>query len=978
MLNSSAIQQRKDNKTFVKNLTNNKLNFAFGGSNKVLTPAEKCTKNELINLSQLIELIKSDAPSNVFKIREIVQNGFNQNIDAQEIKTQIRPLKKSLPFVLFSGFCPAHHNDKSLDYNGCLQVDIDFKFAGGDVKAIELKEVVKVLPYIVLAAISPSGFGLKCLIATDNFDINLHGKVSNAIINDLSKELAIDKIYFDNLGASQPCFVPYDRNVYVNENYSQYNAFKALYKLEQQQRKQVEQLLLIAKQTTTQPIFESDNITTPQIEILKYLTAQLTLSNIDITDGYKDWFKIACCFASGGENGRGLFHSVAALNSEYDFDKNEKKFNEGLKAKFNNIGVLVNVCKGYNIKINDFCKNWIKENAPKTETTKRYLVQSITPQTSILNQLILSDNQYIGSVLKGQKFDIGLYEIKGGTGVGKSWFISKNFDKIIVVSRNNTTLENYSKYGFTKFLQSDSKDQFLELQANGTNKIVVTYKSFKNLRGTANLDGYTIVFDEAHLLSESFKEVRIETEYCYNSINELKQTNTVILMSANDIHTHFSQSDFKAKYTFKKPSVKRSVAVTYNASFEQLKETILKRLSENRKVLLYTNRTEIKYISDEIKTAFTNHSICFFDAKQHGKIDLENLQNDITVCTSALVTGKDVNNKNLAMIFYGIDRRISRSTINQFLGRGRKYKTHSFDVLFEFKNDNENFGNYSNTSLFIGAYGIAKATIEASVNDWAFLRENKERFVTKDDNGKLIVNWFQIINHVQQQISKHTILNTDVLSNFLGSHGYDVTIKILTDTEHEKQEKQTIVTPSELYVLELNELCENKEHETEFLTNVLNRFEALKKVGYDRETALDILNLFRSKMKWIRFVNLIIIERSLTSNDIEFIKLYNEVLAALDSYYNAEQIIEKLQVLTVSKKAKKTDLGRLVESAKRTKTNDLKKVRFLLKNLRFYYDFDTKKIDKKSNFKIVETDYLQGIQPLVSNVKGLFLYSDIL
>jgi|AntRauTorckE5430_2_1112549.scaffolds.fasta_scaffold01882_6 hypothetical protein len=654
-----------------------------------------------------------------------------------------------------------------------------------------------------------------------------------------------------------------------------------------------------------------------------------------------------------------------------------QKLDGGSGRKFNAFDLVVHF--NYNGDYSTAAKDLISQGYGKFKIVEKFNYSgSGTTQTPILNQFILSDNQFIGNVLKGQKFDIGLYEIKGGTGVGKSRFISENFDKIIVVSRNNTTLENYSIYGFTKFLQSDSKNHFLELQANGTNKIVVTYKSFKNLRGTANLDGYTIVFDEAHLLSESFKEVRIETEYCYNSINELRHTNTVILMSANDIHTHFCQSDFKAKYTFKKPSVKRSVVVVYNASNEHLIETILKRLGEGKKVLLYTNRKEEKYISEVIKTAFQNNSICFYDATKHGKIDLKNLQNDITVCTSALVTGKDVNNENLSMIFYGIDKRISRSTINQFLGRGRKYKTHSFDVLFEFKNDNENFGNYSNTSLFIGAYGIAKATIEASVNDWAFLRENKERFVTKDDNGKLIVNWFQIINHVQQQISKHTILNTDVLSNFLGSHGYDVTIEILTDTEHEKQEKQTIVTPSELYVLELNELCESKEHETEFLTNVLNRFEALKKVGYDRETALDILNLFRSKMNWIRFVNLIIIERSLTSNDIEFIKLYNEVLAALDSYYNAEQIIEKLQVLTVSKKAKKTDLGRLIESAKRTKTNDLKKVRFLLKNLRLHYDFDTKKIDKKSNFKIVKTDYLQGVQPFLSNVKELFLYSDIL
>ncbi|NJN77195.1 MAG: hypothetical protein HC803_01765, partial [Saprospiraceae bacterium] len=317
-----------------------------------------------LSLNQLIDLIKGNPPLNAAKIRQITKQGFEVGTSAKAIKKQIKPLKNSLPFVLFSGFCPVHHNDNDLSYNGCLQIDIDFKFTGGDLKAIELKEVVKDLPYIILAAVSPSGYGLKCLIATNNQELNLHTKASKAVINHLSKTLEIDSVYFDNLGASQPCFVPYDKSVYFNPNYTKFDVFKALYELEQQERQQLEQILAQTRNLPLETIFE-DKPTVPTIEVLKFLTTEINNSKVDITYGYNDWFAIACSYATCGEAARGLFHTVASINDEYDFQANEKKYNEALNAKFNHVGLLVNRCKSYGITTNDFCKNWIKENAPK-------------------------------------------------------------------------------------------------------------------------------------------------------------------------------------------------------------------------------------------------------------------------------------------------------------------------------------------------------------------------------------------------------------------------------------------------------------------------------------------------------------------------------------------------------------------------------------------------------------------------------------
>lgn len=970
----------KDTQKGVKNLTkSNSLYFAFGGENKVYTRPNEATDNVRISLNQLVDYIKSDAPRDALEVRKICKNGFENNLPSKEVKQQIRPYKNNLPFVLLSGFCPKHHNNQDLQYNGCFQIDIDFKFSGGDLKASVLKTKVQTLPFVIFAAISPSGYGLKLLIATDNDNKQEHSKISSFIIQDLSEQLEVDEKYFDNLGASQPCFIPFDKEVYYNSGFSQYNVFKALYKHEQRKRKELEIKLSERLKTAQYSSFANySNIenSIPNIEIVKYLAKQLQSFNIDITADYDEWFKVACSVASCGENARSLFHQIAALNSEYDFNENEKKFDEGLKANWSSIGYLVNRCKDFNITTNDFCRDWIIENAPKNNLYRVFSDVKDYKDEARTHYFQLDENQYIGNVLN-EKFTNGLYLIKAGTGTGKTWFVANNFQKVIVISRNVTTLENYSKYGFTQFIFSDNKDGFSELQANGKNKITVTYKSFQKLRETVNLDNYKLVFDEAHLLNESFHDVRSETRYCYNSINDLALSNTVILMSANEIHYNGRDVEYKGKYYFKKPSVVRDCSVKYNGSFFDLKQAIEKRLKANKQVLLFTNRTETKYISQAINEAFQDNTTFFFDGSKHGRIDLENLQHDITITTSALVTGKDVLNENLAVVFYGLDRQISSSTIVQFFGRARKFLTATFDLIFTFKNDNEKYGSYSYSNLVSGAHTIASATIGASVNDISFLRENKERFVSKTKDGQLIVDWFTIDNHIQQTISKHTILNTDVLSKFLEQHGYQPTIDILTDTEQEKEQKSETYSISEMYDLELNEIGEGNADTTEFLTNAYNRFSALLKVGFDKETAIGICTAYKSKMRFTRFVDLIVVEQSLKTNDKVFIKVYNDILNAIIDFVTTQQLIEQLSKIPISKAGRKTKLGQLIIRAKKCDVNDTKNTRSILKNLRSFYDVEQQKAHNQKTYKLERSDYLQGLSIISSDIEKLFSVLDI-
>lgn len=975
----SNIEQRKDTKSVVKNLTKDSLQFSFSGQNKVYTKKENCTDNTIFSLSQVVELIKSQPPIEVLQVRKIVKDGFSNNVDSKVIKSQIKPLKNSLPYILLSGVCKRHHSDVTLAYNGCIQIDIDFKFVGGDIESLRVKKLLEKYKYIVFAAISPSGVGVKALVSTTNKDLADHGKVANALILELSKKLNVDIKYFDKLGASQPCFVPFDFDLYYNEKFETINHYEFLFKYVVEQNAinekqnaiklseaiaKVKRLNDSAKnnQTSKQKSNLNTDVTAyyaSELDILRYLASELRRTNTDVTDDRKGWLTTAYSLASLGDNANEYFHKIASLNSTYKYDENQNLFESG-KSKKGSFAPFISLCADNNITINDFCKQFVIDNAPKGDTTNKKLLTKVFE---------LGTKEFVGNKLSPSDFKKGLYSIKGGTGTGKSNFAARSFKKTLIVSRNVTTLQNYEQYNFVQFLESDRKDHFAELEASNYERITVTYKSLKKLRKTANLDGYTIFFDEAHILNESYLDVEAETRYAYNSINELSQTNTVILMSANEVYFNNDNTTFVKKYTFKKPSIKRSVLVTYNANFKVLIKKIDKRLKEGKKVLLFTNRTEEKYISQVIKESFDGKTTYFFDATKHGELDLSNLVHDITICTTALVTGKDINNDNIACVFYGLDYGLAASTIIQFFGRARSWELATYDLFFVFK-PSKTIQKYSVNRILTGAYDIAIATIKASVNDFAFVTENKDRFVTKK-NDELIVSWFDIDTFVQKRVSKRIVQNADNLTKYLSKFNYTTTVIELDDIEVVKVDIESVVKPSELYVLELNEIHDNNEEAIEFLTNVLNRVEAMQKIGFNRSDSIDIANIYRSAAKWKMFVNRLLVEQYYSSEKaIDFRMLYDEVFEAFKDFKTGEQMEQAIKKIDF-KKGKNTELNRFLRG-------DKKEVRTVIKNLNNYFEVAKKQSKKAKLFKIEKLDNLGELNPSATDLKGLFAFCNLL
>lgn len=204
--------------------TNNPL-FSYSGlNNKVNTTVKNSTPNQTINFGGLVDLITSKPPNELKQLRSQIKKALNSGLSWKQIKTSkdysIDALKKKLPFFLCSGVCPIHHNDKDLEYNGCIQIDIDFKFIGGDILALEVLELSKQIGYIKLATISPSGYGVKAIVQTNNLKKEHHNEAQKQVIDALRKDLDFEGITFDALGASQPCYIPYNPNPYYNEENS--------------------------------------------------------------------------------------------------------------------------------------------------------------------------------------------------------------------------------------------------------------------------------------------------------------------------------------------------------------------------------------------------------------------------------------------------------------------------------------------------------------------------------------------------------------------------------------------------------------------------------------------------------------------------------------------------------------------------------------------------------------------------------------
>lgn len=163
--------------------------------------------NKQITLRDLQQIIEGEAPPIYGEIAEFTRQKIAGQAGAAE---KLAAAKMLLPWFIGSGTCPAGHKDATLTYNSVLQLDYDDKTPGGDTRAAELLEICQKQPGVLMAAISPSGHGLKILVVTTNTDKEKHREALAAAIQIFAERMKVAPGKFDTLPASQPCFAPYN------------------------------------------------------------------------------------------------------------------------------------------------------------------------------------------------------------------------------------------------------------------------------------------------------------------------------------------------------------------------------------------------------------------------------------------------------------------------------------------------------------------------------------------------------------------------------------------------------------------------------------------------------------------------------------------------------------------------------------------------------------------------------------------------
>lgn len=925
--------------------------FSFGNENKVFTTPAQSTPNTTINAKQLIEIIKSEAPPELAKLRQILKHGFDNGIDAKTLKKRIKPYKNNLPYFLPSGTCPKHHNDKTLKYNGVIQIDIDIKERDGNIKILPYREKLQQFEFVVFVATSPSSYGIKALIKTNNFNKEHHKIVSKAIIEKLSFDLQLDTKYFDVLGASQPCFIPYDTDVYFNKNASSIDALNIVLAHEKSKmQKQIEALQRQKARSTTSHRSTASHTSKfkNDIDILEYLTNEIEANNLDLTNTFSKWCAVAFSCASVGNSALSYFHRIAKCNPSYDANENDKLFADALKngKAHQHLGYLINECKNENINLAPI----FEAEAPRAEAPRA---------EAVLRKIELSTNEYLSGAISEKSFSIGANILHGGCGIGKTYFVANSFERVVIISRNVTTLQNYAKYGFVRFtLKAAEKST----NFNENTRITVTFKSLKYLLNGIDVKQFVFVFDEAHLLNEAFSKVSAETKYCYDVIKKLCVTNKVILMSANEIEYNASLQ-IKKHFSVTKPSIKKTAKVFYNSNHFHVLKSIKTALKAQKQVLIYTNRKEHGHeISEFLKLHLNDATLTFFDSTQHGKMDLENLFCDVTVTTSALTTGKDVMNENVCCIFYDVAENVSflpsRSSIVQFLGRVRNYENANFEVHFRTK-PNENYGTYSYFNLRNNLLKLARLTAKCCYDDISFFIENKNGLVQKNGT-KYEINYFKIDENISRSISLHTILNISRFRKFMAVHSYHTTFEVLKDIEAEPCAEVEKISKTELYFNDIEAIENNDITKHHFVTNAKKRFDVLRKLSFSHDAALTLLRRYDTKSKWLIFTNLIAAEARLQNpNDVLFFELFNEVLNVTKTHLLSKIIIDKLSQISTKHEF---ELARIIKMCAEPNAHQPIQTRSIFKHLRNYYEFDVKQVNKHRYYKICNTSFLSLLE----------------
>ncbi|MPQ42851.1 DEAD/DEAH box helicase family protein [Clostridium tarantellae] len=378
---------------------------------------------------------------------------------------------------------------------------------------------------------------------------------------------------------------------------------------------------------------------------------------------------------------------------------------------------------------------------------------------------VIKVNEYCSEVLNVVLDEVIQHKnilLNAGTGTGKTRALAEgvkeNFknlgiDKVIYITPRASIVEEIEHtYKYKGFYKNDSvlpceshivatshKAPLINLQMD------IEYINFMSENREIILDkstNYMLIIDEAHLLLSARNIIgnvkEIEKLIANAKYNIFTSANTEHFYNAckdvYNIKNHISIERKLKKYNLENLYVKRI------DSNKEVKRKYLKELcktEKNKKLIIYNNIYELKILEKELKSEGLDVALIYSDIKDNndtidfykGIIEESTLKADITLCTSVIDTGININDNNVTTILIESNNTLDDITINQSFARVRTTKGNKgYLILDTIKNKTEKHSIISKFNSFLHSYmSLSKLTCDM-FNEHMFNNYDSESF----------------------------------------------------------------------------------------------------------------------------------------------------------------------------------------------------------------------------------------------------------
>ena len=734
-----------------------KLFFAFS-TDRVDTIANQARPNQRISFDYLRDLITGAAITPAAEYYELPDLARRKYCDGDPTAGDLLTSKKKvLPYVLFSGFCPIHHNDTTLRYNGCLQIDIDFKTATGYLVALVILQKIKDLrpDGVLLATLSPSTFGVKILLRTDNLDKDRHGEASRAAISYLSELLEIPVESFDKLGASQACYLPFERTpgqAFFNPD--------------------VDALPINFPETTDDrpaTVYNDDQVSAAAQYLIEH--------QVDVAACYDEYLRIsAACKNAFGDAGK---------QTAFDLLNNSPAFRSS------------NYSRNFSRKFDSLKRSNGKQ---VTGATLVYLAQKSGYSVATARPgrtLQANAGEYLTDVLDRHEIDlddvVGKY-IVSPTGSGKTYLVDeirrRNPDRrvVLVVPTKNLCdrVVERTHGAAVKFYGGRENRNITGVEPF----FVTTVHSFGPLSTRIDLKQYDVVFDEAHALtadtSRPYKLDALRSFYAAKN-----GARSITFLTGTDLYNFHPDFDLVDRLVVTAPQ-----RITKTAQYFDVKN-ILATVAEGVRRSVQVGRFPVVLLNDkylrlvELETALADLRLgilnsdkkadaIFQQITRTGKIP-DDVQAIVT--TTVLKEGNDVYDERAIDVF--IVGAHHSSAIEQLTARFRTAQEVAAYIIKSSERD-RNDGTFNPYRFGKLAEQRAQAFCDEHNNQnssddttalfyerelrWAI----QERPVVIDQDGRAAVCYFALNNDVFTQENIVEYKNNDYQARNLRRYGFEI------------------------------------------------------------------------------------------------------------------------------------------------------------------------------------------------------------